>query len=311
MEGPRNRVLLCLALLLGVTGSGACDRDQELPLVSLAPPLRAPSPDPEYQDGVYRIGAAPIFSPVTGFEQYAPTTEYLSERLGRPVAFTQRSTYFEINEMVRAGELVSAFVCTGALLFNGEGLEPLVTPVIEGAPEYRAVCLVPRDSPARRLEDLAGAAFAVTDPLSLTGRAYIHHRLSELGTDPDRFFQRVVQAEGHDTLVRLVSTGAVDGGCVNSLVLAGLADHEPELANQLRVLEESGAFAAPPAIVSESLDPRIREELRAALVGMALDEEGRAALDALGIERFDPPALELYEATRETFLGRDDRNIEP
>lgn len=307
MDWLRTWALLLLALLLATAGSSGCDRDPELPLVSLDPPLRAQPAAPEASDGVYRIGAAPIFSPVTGFEQYAPLIEYLSDRLGRPVAFTQRSSYFEINEMVRSGELVCAFVCTGALLFNGDGLEPLVTPVIDGAPEYRAICLVQRDSPAQRLEDLAGGAFAVTDPLSLTGRAYIQARLGELGSDPDRFFQRVVQVEGHDTLIQLVSSGVVDGGCVSSLVLSGLADHEPALASQLRVLEESAGFAAPPVIVSESIDPKVREELRAALTGMGEHDAGRLALDALGVERFEHPAEELYETTREGLLGRDSK----
>lgn len=311
MDWLRSRVLLVPALLLGMAGCSGCDRDPALPLVSLDPPLRAQPAAARSSDGVYRIGAAPIFSPVTGFEQYAPLMEYLSDRLGRPVAVTQRSSYFEINEMVRSGELVCAFVCTGALLFNGDGLEPLVSPIIDGTPEYRAVCLVPRDSPAQRLEDLAGGAFAVTDPLSLTGRAYIQSRLTELGSEPDRFFQRVVQVEGHDTLIRLVSSGAVDGGCVSSLVLSGLTDHEPELASQLRVIEESSGFAAPPVIVSESLDPKIREELLAALLGMGKHGEGQLALEALGIERFEPSTDSLYAETRERLVGREAKEPAP
>ena len=311
MNRFRTWAPLTLVLLPLWAGSVGCDRQPELPLVSLDPPLRAQTAEPRAPDGVLRIGAAPIFSPVTGFEQYAPMMEYLSERLGQPVAFTQRSTYFEINEMVRAGELVGAFVCTGALLFNGEGLEPLVTPVIDNAPEYRAVCLVPRGSPAARLEQLAGAEFGVTDPLSLSGRAYVHSRLLELGSDPDRFFNRVVQVEGHDALIRLVATGELDGGCVNSLVLAGLAEHEPELAGQLQILEESAPFAAPPVIVAENLDPRVREELFFALVSASRDEAGRAALDALGVDRFDLPPLELYEASRQRLDGEGARESEP
>jgi len=251
---------------------------------------------------VYRIGAAPIFSPVTGFEQYAPLIEYLSGEMGRSVAFAQRSTYFEINEMVRSGELLAAFVCTGSLLFNGDGLVPLVTPVIDGLPEYRAVCVVSRRSPARSLEDLAGASFAVTDPLSLTGRAYIQARVRQLGADPDRYFQRLVQVEGHDTLLRLVASEAVDGGCVNSLVLSGLGEVDPALAAELTVLEESPAYTAPPVVVSATMDPALKETLRAALLGMSDDPAGRAALEALGIDRFEPASDTLYEATRDQFV---------
>ena len=296
-----NRFLrwLCLGFLLAAVG---CGGNAELPLVSLEPPLRPQAARPGREPEAVRIGAAPIFSPVPGFEQFSPLVAYLASVLERPVAFVQRSSYAEVNEMVRTGALDCAITCSGAFVFDDQGLDALVVPVIDGDPRYRAVCVVPAGSEAKKLEDLRNASVAVTDPLSFTGRAYLFARALQLGAPAEEFFARVIQVEGHDALLDLVAGGTVGGGCVNSMVMEGLLRQMPDLASQLRVVERSEPFGAPPVIVSEGLDPALRASLRAAFEQMSGDPEGLRILNDLGVDRFEVPAPGLYADLAE-FLG--------
>jgi phosphonate transport system substrate-binding protein len=290
-------VVLVLLMFLGALAfglTGCPPAAEETPFVSLEPPLRAATADPDPEQQVIRVGVAPIFSPVAAYEQFAGLTSYLTTVLDQPVELVQRPTYFEINELVRSGDLSCAFVCSGAYVLNGEGLDVLVTPVIDGEPRYSAVCVVPALSSAQSLDDLAGATFAVSDPLSFTGRAYVARRLADSGTTPDRFFGRVLHAEGHDKVLQLVSSGNADGACINSMVHAKLAHVDPEMVDRLRVIERSSDFGAPPVVVSTRAPIAVRERLQGAFEGMASTPEGAAVLAELGVERFERSRAELY-----------------
>jgi phosphonate transport system substrate-binding protein len=188
-------------------------------------------------------------------------------------------------------------------LLNGVGLEVLVVPVIDGAPLYRVACVVQQDSPATRLYELGGAVFAVTDPLSFSGRAFMQRRLRDLGTSPEEFFSSTVQVEGHDAALQLVANGTVDGACVNQMVLDDMVRDNPALAAQLRMIEQSDAFGAPPVVVNQDIEPQLKLRLADAFIQMAADTAGRVVLDGLGIDGFEVPPAGLYDDL-ERFLSR-------
>lgn len=300
-----------LAALAGVSLGilSACTGDAGLPFVSLEPPLDVATPDSAPTDRL-RVGIAPVLSAIPSFEQYNPLVEWLATEIGRPTAYVQRGTYHEINELTRRGAVDLAFICSGAWLLNGEGLELLAVPVIHGAPTYKAVCLTQAHRGASGFEDLRGATFGFTDTLSFTGRTYTRARLAQLGTTPEAFFERTVQVEGHDVLIHLLATGEVDGGCVNSVVFDHFAADEPELMSTLAVFERSSPFGSPPVVVSEKLDPQLRSTLLKALTSLDEDPEGKALVAGLHIDRFITPPAGLYDDAR-AFLAVLDDVVEP
>jgi len=252
---------------------------------------------------VLRVGATPVFSTVAGYDRFAPTRDYLIEALGEPVTVVQRSTYFEINELLRSGDLDVAFASTGAYVLNGGGLEVVAVPERDGETAYRAVCVVNEDSDVRSFEDLRGAAFGLGDPLSLAGRLYTQARLRELGSTPDEFFGHTFQVEGHDALLRLVAGRSVDAACVSSAALDRMAHDDVDVAAACRLLEQSPPLAAPPVVVSQHADPDLRAALRKALLAMDTHPAGRAALSELGYDRFIEPSPDLYDELRELAIN--------
>jgi phosphonate transport system substrate-binding protein len=283
----------------------ACSGDGELPFVSLEPPLEASEPVAASPDRL-RVGIAPVLSAVPSFEHYNPLVEALAARVGRATAYVQRGTYHEINELTRRGAVDLAFVCVGPWILNGEGLELLVVPEIGGSPSYNAVCLTQAGREVSGYADLKGASFGFTDTLSFTGRAYTLARLAELGTTPEELFERTVQVEGHDVLVHLIASGEVDAGCVSSQVFDQFRADEPELVASLSVFERSGPHGTPPVLVSEKIDPTLRDQLQDALIGLDDDPQGKALLELLHVDRFILPPPGLYDETRR-FLSILDR----
>ncbi len=294
------RGLLTLVLLTSL----GCDEDDDLPWVSLEPPLSAAVPDERGPEPL-RVGVAPVFSAVSSFEHYNPLVELLGATLGQPAAYIQRGTYHEINELTRHGAVDLAFTCSGPWLLDGEGLELLVVPLIDGDPYYQAVCLTGKDQQATGFMDLAGARFGFTDTLSFTGRLYTEARLAQLETTAEAHFGKVVQVEGHDVLLHMLAHGDLDGGCVNSVVFDQFSADHPALGERLQVFERSEPFGAPPVVASQRQDPALRARLVDALLGLHETDKGRPLLEALGVDRFVEPPEGLYDSARELVASHD------
>ncbi|MFV1958630.1 MAG: phosphate/phosphite/phosphonate ABC transporter substrate-binding protein [Planctomycetota bacterium] len=286
-----------LALLLGAFVA-ACGSKEEGVAVSLRPDstsaAKAPSPE-----GPLRIGIGAMLSPSATLDLYGRLVDALGEELHRPAVMVQRATYAEMNDLLKAGRVDAALVCTGAYLQGKRdfGLEALVVPSFDGSPTYRSVILVRTDSGIDRLEDLEGKRFAFVDPLSNTGRMYAVRRLLELGRTPDDFFTWTY-THAHDKSIRAVKERLVDGAAVDELVYTFLRAREPAATEGLKVLERSEAFGAPPVVVVPTVTPALRAKLRQAFLGLTGSKTGRAILAGLSIERFVEPTKGLYESAR-------------
>jgi len=247
-----------------------------------------------------RVAVAAVISPKATFDTYSPLLDYLARRLDRPVELLQRSTYAEINELLRTGQADVGFVCGGAFV-EGEReqyLELLAVPEIGGATTYQALILVPADSPAQSFADLRGQRFAFTDPLSNSGRLYVQYRLAQMDETPESFFGETIYTYSHDNSIRAVAEGIVDGATVDSLVYGALLKLEPGLAGQLRILERSPDFGIPPVVVHPDLDSDLKTTLHQALLDMHQDPQGREALVALYVTRFVSSNPAAYDDIR-------------
>src|SRR2546426_9720016 len=89
-----------------------------------------------------RIGTTPVFLD----DQAAFLNawgRYIEKRLSRPVQFVQRGSYREITELIRAGELDLAWVCSPPYLRNRDRMVLAVVPVFRGRPLYQSYLIVP------------------------------------------------------------------------------------------------------------------------------------------------------------------------
>lgn len=290
-------------LLLAAAFLGACSKPDPQEIISLASLKPVPAVRPT---GVIplRVAVANVISPQGTLDSYQALLDYLSTQLDRPVELIQRRTYAETNELVRNGEVDMAFVCTSAYIAGHDqfGMQLLVAPVVNGASVYASDLIVATTSAARSIEDLRGAVFAFTDPMSFTGHIYPTYLIQQLGETPDAFFGRTFYTYSHDDAIRAVAEGIADAAAVDSLVLDFSLARDPALADRIRVIHRSPAFGIPPVVVSPQVRPQLRAQLQEILQNMRQDPEGRQSLDALDIDTFVPIDDNAYQSVRDLYL---------
>ncbi len=244
---------------------------------------------------------AGVISPKETYKTYQDFLQYLGSQLDRPVELVQRKSYAEINDLIRAGAIDLAFVCSEAYVQGQQdfGMELLVAPEVRGEALYRSYLIVPADSTVERFDQLRGKIFAFTDPDSNSGRLVPTYLLWQMGETPEGFFRKVVYTYSHDNSIKAVADKLVDGASVDSLVYDFLLARDPGVAEHTRVVWRSEPFGSPPVVVHPRLSPDLKERLRETLLGMDADPRGRAILDGLMIDRFVVPDQAAYESVRE------------
>jgi len=249
-----------------------------------------------------RVSVAAMLSPQGSFAAYSSLFELMGKRLGYRVQFVQRKTYREVNELLLAGQVDAALVCTGGYLELArrapDKIDLLAVPAVGGSTTYNSYVLVPAAGKAQGMSDLAGKRFAYTDELSLTGRAYAIYWLKRHGRDPRNYFGSIQFTQSHDRSIEAVAKGLVDGACVDSLIYEAMVRDRPELEKGIRIVDRSPAFGAPPVVASVTIAPERRAAIREVLLGMGRDPEGRKALDAIGFDGFVGVTTAHYDGAR-------------
>ncbi|NMB41746.1 MAG: phosphate/phosphite/phosphonate ABC transporter substrate-binding protein [Firmicutes bacterium] len=268
------------------------------------------APTPNYQpnvpdsfgpEAVYvRLAVAPVFSPLQTRENYLKLLAYLSDKLEQPVELVLRSTYAEIDQLLKQSLADIAFVGSRSYIElekSGE-IELLAIPQIKGQNEHHSYIIVPDKSNVYSLEDLRGEKFLFTDPLSFPGKLYVLCRLSQMGKRPETFFSDTIYSYSNDSSVIAVTEGWVRGAAVDSVVYNYLLEKNPELEGKTRIIETSPAVGNPPIVVSSSVPVEFREKLKDIFSVMHNDIKGREALAEMGVECFVSGNDENYDVIR-------------
>jgi phosphonate transport system substrate-binding protein len=281
-----------------------CERspfpERRVDLGATAKPPASPPSAPAASAPVLRFCVAAMQSPQETLASYGQFLDRLGERLGMKVELVQRRTYEEVNELLVAGQLDAAILCTGGWLVlardHPDAAEPLAVPVAKGESVYRSYLVVPAGSTARSLADLRGKRFAFTDELSLSGRLWVAHVLHEHAEDPAAFFGAIEYTHNHDRSIEAVARGVVDGACVDSLVFERLALAKPSIQGSVRIIARSQTFGIAPVVASTRLPAERRAALREALLALSQDPAAAGALRSIGLDGFSLPGPHLYDS---------------
>jgi phosphonate transport system substrate-binding protein len=276
--------------------------------VDMAAPKVATVATPAPRARTLRFSVAAMQSPRDTFEAYSRVFEALGRRIGdEEVEFIQRRTYAEVNEMLAAGKLDAALICTGGYLElerSAPGaVEVLAVPVVGGRTTYRSLIIVPTASRDESLQDLRGKRFAFTDELSMSGHAYAARLLADLGSDERAYFSSVAFTRSHDRSIEAVAKGLFDGAAVDSLVFDQLVQVRPALRTAVRVIHRSPELGVSPVVASTRLPKERRDAIRKALLQLASDPESMEALKITGIERFVEAPPGLYVEAQRIMVG--------
>lgn len=173
----------------------------------------------------------------------------------------------------------------------------MAAPRYRGQPIYFTDVIARAGSAHRSFADLRGGSYAYNDAGSHSGYNVPRDHLLALG-ETSGYFGRTVASGSHQASIALVADGSVDASGIDSTVLdLELAQHA-ELAGALRIVETLGPGPIPPVVVARGLPAPVKARLRAALLTMHEDAEGRAILRDGLIAHFVAVADGDYDAIR-------------
>lgn len=242
-----------------------------------------------------------LVTPEEGMQYYQGLSEYVASKAGVKLRLIHKAEYAELNELLASGDVDMAFSCSGPYVTGHEefGLELLAAPVVAGEMTYQAYVIVPSDSPASGMDDLAGATFAFTDPESNTGCLVPTYMLALKGVTPEAYFGRVIYTYSHDNSIKSVAENEVDAASVDSLIWQYANDTDPTYTSKTRIIETSSPYGIPPVVVRPGLDPALKAALRDAFLGADEDPVGRELLAHMHIDRFELIEDSAYDSVRE------------
>lgn len=251
-------------------------------------------PVPQRSRDTLRIGVVTMLSPRESFSAYRDLADFLGKQVGVPADLVLRKSYAELNDLVRTSAVDLALVGYGGYLTGRQQfqMQALAMSQLDGSTEGDSLLLVRTDSEVSQFRDLEGAAFAFTDPLSISGHLALRSWMADQALLPEGFFRKVLFTYSQDGAVEAVIGRVVHAAVVDAYQYRAYLGNHPELDGKLRVLMRlktpgSMVFVARPDLPDEQA-----ARYRQALVEMSDLQEGRRVLAGLLVERFVTPPEE-------------------
>ena len=262
--------------------------------------MNAPAPPDPAAEDVRGLRFITYLAPSIPRALFEGVVDHCRRRLGHEGASLQVETRVSGPERGTAdpfsdGEADVGFVCSPSYLWLRER-EPSpvellgVAPVFGnerngGKPVYFCDVITARGNDVDGFADLEGRSWAYNDACSLSGYYGLLRKLAEMGEDT-RFFGEVLHSGSHLDSIRMVADREADAATIDSNVLWMRLEEEPELADEVRVIDSWGPFPVQPVVVRSGLPPGLKEALRDAFLD--LDVHASPAPAQFGLRGFAP-----------------------
>ena len=190
---------------------------------------------------------------------WLPLTQYLTERLGRKVAF------------VTAKDIPTFEACLAQGAYDIAYMNPYHYVVFHQAPGYDAIArqkdkklrglmVTRKDRPKSGLQDLHGAKIAFPSPAAFGASIIPRAEMRKQGIDFEADY-----VKSHDSVYRAVALGLHDAGGGVRRTWNTLA---PNIKDQLQVFYETAPYTPHAIAALPTLPPAFRDAIRAALLDL-------------------------------------------
>lgn len=249
--------------------------------------------------GVLRFGLTPVFLD-NDMALLKRLKDFLVRQTGRSVQLIQRRTYEEITSLLVSGQLTAAWICGYPFVAHKDQLSLVAVPVWRGRPLYQSYLIVAADRPAQGVNDLENDLHAFSDPNSNSGHLVTQAILARSKRRPEEFFRKTFFTYSHRNVVRAVASGLADSGSVDGYVWEVIAEIEPKLASQTKVIARSAWLGFPPIAVKATNSGTSEVlALKSALLTMRSDPDGAEVLRLLHLDGFTKASPSLFDGIAE------------
>jgi phosphonate transport system substrate-binding protein len=180
----------------------------------------------------------------------------------------------------------------------------------DGVPEYHSVLFVKKDGPIQKISDLQGFAVAMESPYSSMGYLVPRYFLGKAGLNFIRIYRAGEKPPPDKTgyaftfsdplALEWVRRGLIKSGAVNNLIYEKNEKKNPDL----KAIYQSPSFYRQVVAYRQDMDPELLKKVKAILLTMDQDPEGREILqDFYQTTKFDeiPEGPEDYEKSLEVY----------
>jgi ABC-type phosphate/phosphonate transport system substrate-binding protein len=207
-----------------------------------------------------------------------------------------------LDDLWARADLGCALMCGWPFVREGAVKTLLAAPVptaewAGGQPVYRSDFIVARAAPFRRLEDTFGYRFAFNTEASHSGYNAPRAHLAAYASRAPLFRELVGPLVTHTRVVEAVAAGDAEVAAIDSLSLALMRRHAPELADRVRVIDATAACPIP-AFVASGLPTEEVARVREALRGLQASKRGRELLNDVCLIGFATVDAARYAATQ-------------
>lgn len=266
-------------------------------LVVVAFTWLAPAGTGEEPSGLV-VGLIPEMNVFEQADRFRLLADYLSERVGVTVELSMLSRYGNIVERIVGKEVDAAFLgsFTGALASAQLGMEPVARPInLDGSSTYWGYVFVRRDSGIERVEQMRGRRLALVEKATTAGYVFPVALFRSQGVEElDGYFSEVQFWGSHDASIKAVLDGQADVGAAKNTIWEHLAEKDPRLETELRILATSPKVPSNGLFLSADVDPSIRDAIRSTLLTLHEEPAGTEVLERLRALGFVPTDLASY-----------------
>ncbi len=237
-----------------------------------------------------KIGLIPEQNVFKQMKRYQPLGDYIEKKTGIRIKFTILSRYGNILENYNKLGLDGAFwgSFTGALAIKNLGIEHIARPVnLDGTSSYRGYIFVHKDSTINNVKRMRNQTIAFVDKATTAGYIFPLAYLYDNGvTDIDTYFKEHYFTGSHDAAIHAVINKEASIGCAKNTVFNMLAKDDSAIKDNLVILATSPDFPSNGLGLSKDIKTELKKKLKAALIDMSDDPEGKDVLNKFGIIKF-------------------------
>jgi len=240
---------------------------------------------PVFAGETYTLGVVPQFEPRKLFATWKPIVDELQQRTGLTIRLAAALTVPEFESELEKGSFDFVYANPYHILRarKTQGYLPLV----RDAQPLRGILVVRRDSPVRDVKELNGKTLAIPSANALGASLLIQ-------ADLERLYgvrMNLTNVRTHSSVYLNVINGLADAG---GGVEKTLGEQEPMVRDSLRVLYTTREMPSHPIAAHPRVKPAVREQVKAALLAMAVAPGSRDLFKHVPIQSLVATSMEDF-----------------
>jgi phosphate/phosphite/phosphonate ABC transporter binding protein len=225
-------------------------------------------------------------------EQWGPTTDYLSKRLGVDVVLVPLK-FVEIEPALKGGEINfllanPAFYARFEKKYHLKAICTMINRKTDIAlKQFGGVLFTRRNSPIHTIRDMRGKRFMCVKYSSFGGAQMVWRLLLEQGFDPKKDCSAFLQGGTHDNVVMAVKNGKADVGTVRSDTLERMQSEGKIRMTDFRIINQrhdsypfvhsTRLYPEWPVAACSTTDPKLARKVAKALMLLNFTDKAMTA----------------------------------